>query len=80
MVSKTAKMIMSTIGGIIYGFGTGAIFPVGNFSIYIISYHIHFNHDLTTNYAFFMLPFLTFSLTCFGFFGGLVEAKVGCHM
>lgn len=73
-------MILSIIGGIIYTFGTSSIMPLGNFSIYIVSYHIHNDPSINVNYSFFIMPFLTFSLTCFGFIGGLVESKVGCHM
>lgn len=74
------KLIMSIIGGILYTFGVGVVMPLGNFSIYIVSYHIHSNKSLSVNYSFFLMPFLTFSLTCFGFIGGLVESKVGCHL
>lgn len=79
-INSNMKMILSIIGGIIYTFGATSIMPLCNFSIYIVSYHIHNDSSINVNYSFFIMPFLTFSLTCFGFIGGLVESKVGCHM
>ena len=80
MVNAKTKLISSMIGGILFNFGTGSVLPLGNLGIYIISYHINSNQNLNTNYSFFILPILTFSMTCFGFIGGILEAKVGCHM
>ena len=80
MVSVKTKLISSMIGGILFNFGTGSVLPLGNLGIYIISYHINTNQNLNTNYAFFILPILTFSMTCFGFIGGIIEAKVECHV
>ena len=80
MVSSNVKLLSSIIGGLIYNCGIGSIFPLGNFSIYIISYHMHSNESLSTNYSFFMVPLLSFALTCFVSIGGLIESKVGVHI
>lgn len=80
MVSANVKLISSIIGGILYNFGLGTVFPLGNFAIYIVSYHMHDDKSVSTNFSFFLLPLLTFALTCFGWVGGIVESKVGCKM
>ena len=73
------KLIMCIIGGIIFHFGIGSIFPLGTFSIYILSYHIHTENWLTVDYGYFFTPVITLFLTISASIGGYLEAKVGVH-
>ena len=74
------KLISSVIGGILFHLASGSVLPLGNFSIYIVSYHKIKETFLTVNYGFFFLPILLLGLTSFVSVGGMIEEKFGVHV
>lgn len=76
------KGILSIIGSVIYHMGSGVIFLVASYNIYIISYINSFHKDdpYQLFYGYFIMPTMIIGLAGFGPLGGIFDYKLGCHL
>ena len=82
ILSNNMKLLSCIFGHILFHLGTGPLFPLGNLSVYVVSYHrAKLNLEwLTVDYGFFFLPILMFSLSLSVSFGGYIDAQLGIHL
>ena len=71
------KGLISLFSCIVHTLGYFSVWTLGNSVVYLISFRINYNQNLTFSYGYFLFPIMNFSLSLSSPKGGVLEDKIG---
>lgn len=80
MISKRTKIICSFLGCLFFILGISVFGAITSFNVYFVSYIYHYDQSIKITNVLFSGAVFTLTSTSFGFIGGRLDSKFGCHM